>query len=274
MLTLEQQAVFYGGLLREEETVRINRDDWWINTPAIMVEGSRDITVLIQGGIRSEYAQLSHIVRWFVQNGFPVICLSQSGSATTQRSSNFYQVGGLHQFVERDLEILDKFGVGRVITYGSGIGAAASIALASEYPERVAAVIAVNPASLISQKPWRLALKFLASNLQPVEKDFDPPPTSRVSLGAAVKELLEGAVHLAASDIGLAYLVGAKCPVLIYTGHQDYVFPSKKLEALGRLPNVRVLPMVGFIHSDPNSEEKMIRLGRTALRELNQLGVT
>ena len=145
MLTLEQQAVFYGGLLREEETVRINRDDWWINTPAIMVEGSRDITVLIQGGIRSEYAQLSHIVRWFVQNGFPVICLSQSGSATTQRSSNFYQVGGLHQFVERDLEILDKFGVGRVITYGSGIGAAASIALAAKRPERVVAVIAVNP---------------------------------------------------------------------------------------------------------------------------------
>lgn len=276
MLTLEQQAVFYGGLLREE-TVRINRDDWWINTPAIMVEGSRDITVLIQGGIHSEFAQLSHKVRWFVQNGFSVICLSQSGSATTHKNSNFYQDGGLHRFVERDLAILDKFGVGRVITYGSSIGAAASIALAGEYPDRVAAVIAVNPAALIRQNPWWLAIKFVLSSFQPVDKDFVSPPTSPLSKKEAVRELFGGAAHLAASDEGLGYLSQTDCPVLIYTGREDGVFPSKRLGELEDselLPNVKVVPMVGFVHSDPNSEEKMNRLGRNALRELNQLGIT
>lgn len=271
MLTLEQQAELYGGLPKEE-TVRAFGSGWWISTPTIRVEGERDLTVFVQGGIHSEYAQLSHKVRRFVLGSYSVVCLSQTGAATVDKSPEFYETGDYSRTVTRDVAILDKLGVEKVIAYGSSIGAAASIALAAEHPDRVAAVIAVNPASLIDQKPWRLTLNFFLSNLQSVKKDFDPSPTKGVGVREAWRELRDGVADLAASDIGISYLERVKCPVLIFTGNDDHVFPGRRLSGLDILSNVKLLTMVDFIHSDPNSRGQMDRVFSLANRELQQLG--
>lgn len=274
MLSKEHLIELYGGL-PSEETVIVHQSGWCIDTPTIKVEGEGSLPVFIQGGVHSEYAQLSHKVRCFVRGGYPVICLSQSGAATVeQRSPNFYKVGDYSRFVARDVAILDKFNADRVIAYGSSIGAGAAIALAAEHPERVAAVIAVNPASLISQSPWGLALRFFFSTLQTVEKDFEPPLTSPIPLREVVKEIFGEVVRLAASDVGLSYLERVQCPVLIFTGDDDHVFRGRELTVLNQLPNVQVIPMVNFIHSDPNSREKMDRLFMLANRKISQLGIT
>ena len=272
MLTDEQLTELYGGPLREE-TVKVSGSGW-INTPAILVDGEHTLPVVVQGGIHSEYAQLSHIVRRWRQSAFPVIALSQSGAKTVTKQESFYDCGDYSRFVARDREVLDRFEAGKVISYGSSIGATASSAFAAEHQDSVAAVIAVNPASLFRQNPRRLVFKFVLSNFQHMEKDFVPPPTSSLSLRRVMKELRRGVAQLAASDIGIRYLERVKCPVLIYTGNEDDVFPGSKLKKLDQLSHVQVIPMVGFIHSDPNSRNKADRLIGNAIRELGKLGIT
>ena len=264
----------YGGLPRKE-TVSVNHSGWGINTPTIMVEGCRDLVALVQGGIHSEYAQLPHKVRGFVFEDYPVICLSQSGATTVQKSPGFYGEGrDYSRFVQRDVAILNTYGVDRVIAYGSSIGAAASIALAAEHPDRVAAVIAVNPASLIQQPRVVLTTRFLLSMRDRVVKDFKPLPTSRVTLREAAGELLGGVAKLAASNVGLHYLERVKCPVIILTGRQDIVFPHTKLLPIGeRFPDVTVKVMEKFSHNDPNSRGWMRRVFLVAQAELGKLGV-
>ncbi len=273
MLSQEQLIELYGGL-PQEKTVRVQGFEWWIETPTIKVEGDREIDILIQGGIHSEYAQLSHKVRRFAIEGFPVVCLSQSGAAKTRKSPNFYD-GDYSHFVTRDLATLDTFGVKKTIAYGSSLGAGAAIALAAGAPERVAAVIAVNPASLVKQLSIAVAVNFLRASLDRVDKDFTPPPTTPPSLWSATKEELFGkANNLAASDVGLDYLSRVQCPVLIYTGKQDKAFSWQRLlELQERFPTVQVIPVDSFVHSDPNSRAKINWLVTDALGKLQKLGV-
>lgn len=273
MLSQEQLIELYGGL-PQEEIIRATGSGWWIETPAIKVEGDQAIGVLIQGGIHSEYAQLSHKVRRFVTEGFPVVCLSQSGAAKTRKLPNFYD-GSYSHFVSRDLAILNAFGVKRTIAYGSSLGAGAAIALAAEAPERVAAVIAVNPASLIKQLPIVVAVNFLRTSLDRVDKDFTPPPTTFPSLWAITKEELFGkANNLVASDVSLDHLSKVQCPVLIYTGKQDKVFSWQRLmELQERFSSVQVIPVGNFVHSDPNSRAKINWLVTDALNRLQKLDV-
>lgn len=272
MLSQEQLIELYGGL-PQEKTVRVQGSEWWIETPTIKVEGDREIDILIQGGIHSEYAQLSHKVRRFALEGFPVICLSQSGAANTRKSPSFYENGDYSHFVTRDLVMLDAFGAKKAIAYGSSLGAGAAIALAAGAPKRVSAVIAVNPASLFKQLSIAVAVNFLRASLDRVEKDFTPPPTTPPSLWSATKEELFGkANNLAASDVGLEYLSRVKCPVLIYTGKQDKVFSWQRLMELEvRFPTVQVVPVDNFIHSDPNSRAKIDWLVTNALERLQKL---
>lgn len=274
MLSKEQLTELYGGL-PQEKTVRTQGSERWIETSAIRVEGDREIDILIQGGIHSEYAQLSHKVRRFALEGFPVICLCQSGAAKTRKSPNFYDSGDYSHFITRDLAILDTFGVKKTIAYGSSLGAGAAIALAAGAPERVSAVIAVNPASLVKQLPIAVAVNFLRASLDRVGKDFTPPPTTPPSLWSAAKEELFGkANNLAASDIGLEYLSRVGCPVLIYTGKQDKVFSWQRLMELEvRFSTVQVIPVDNFIHSDPNSRTKIDWLVTDALERLQKLEV-
>ena len=117
-------------------------------------------------------------------------------------------------------------------------------------------------------------LKFFLSNLDLVKKDFDPPPTESVGFREVWRELRDGVADLAASNVAISYLERVKCPVLIFTGNDDHVFPGRDLDDLNKLPNVKVLSMVQFIHSDPNSLKQMNRIFKLASRELEQLGVT
>jgi len=265
MLTSDQLKKFYGGL-PVRETVRAEGPGWGIETPAIFVPGANPIGVLVQGGLHSQYAQLSHIVRRFVRAGFPVVCLSQSGAADVERSG-FYTADFSH-FVERDLAILNAFGIRRAIVYGSSIGAAAAIALAAEVPDRVVAVIAVNPSSLIRQKRWWLAMKFFLAAFQKVERVFTPPPRRPPSPIGILGEFGE-ALTLSASDTGLEYLAQTRCPVLIYSGRQDRVFPCQRLKRLERwFFNVRLTVLDNFVHSDPNSEAKINHIVTDALKRI------
>jgi len=275
-LPKEQQIELFGGLPRKSISRAASTNPvlprWWIYTPFIQVVGSHLRTILIQGGTHSQAEQLSHKMRRFVWGGYPVVCLDQSGAATVSKSQNFYDCDNYERFVTRDRDILDKSGCNQVIAYGSSIGAAASIALAAEEPERVAAVIAVNPASLIRQNPWWVTLKFALSSFQKVEKDFTPPATIRPSFREALREGLGGTKDLVASDIGLNYLSRVRCPVFIYTGEHDYVFPQQQLVKLERqFPNVRVSVMQGWIHSDPNSRWKIQSLTTGFFDRFNKL---
>lgn len=272
MLSQEQLIELYGGL-PQEITVRTQGAGWFIETPCIMVPGTDGVGVMIQGGIHSQFAQLSHKVRRFAQEDLPVICLSQSGAGGVKKSPNFYNTGDYHRFVRRDLDILQVFqdacGISKVIVYGSSLGAAAAIALAAEATKKVAAVIVVAPASLIRQNPWWLVGKFVLSAFQKVEKDFKSPPTKPPSLLETVKELLGKAKDLNASDVGLRYLERTKCPVLIYSGRKDWVFPWRRLKELeGEFSNVRVCVRDDWIHSDPNSRAKIDKLVTSALERI------
>ena len=98
MLTDEQLIRFYGGL-PQEKTVLVEGPWGYIETPCLFVPGEGPVGVLIQGGIHSQYSQLSHKVRRFVKEGFPVVCLSQSGAAGVRKSQNFYDPGDYSHFV-------------------------------------------------------------------------------------------------------------------------------------------------------------------------------
>ncbi|MEX0621413.1 MAG: alpha/beta fold hydrolase [Candidatus Woykebacteria bacterium] len=268
MLSDEQRIELYGGLPREA-IVRASGSGWRIETPTIKVDGRQEVGILIQGGIHSQSAQLSHKVREFARRGFTVGCIDQSGAATVSKSTNFYDCADYARFVARDLAALETLGLSRVIAYGSSLGAGASIALAAEAPECVTAVIAVSPASLIRQNPWFVAAKFALSSFQVPEKDFTPQSTRGPGVGEMLREGLGKAKNLAASDIGLNYLARVSCPVLIYTGKRDFVFPWRRLKGLeDQFPNLRVLVVDNFIHSDPNSRKKINWLVADAMRRL------
>jgi len=278
MLTLEQQVQveLYGGL-PQEITVNAQEGSLWVLTPAVRIHGGDGLPFFIQGGINSGYAQLSHIVRRFARRReHLVICVSQCGAADVSRSPDFYKAVALPLLNIRDIEVLDKFGVGKVIAYGSSIGALESFALAAKYPERVAAVIAVNPAGLIRQWPWRMVWKGLKANREVVEKDFNPPPTLRPSYLDLFRGVFGRIKDIAASDVGLGLLAQVKCPVLIYTGRQDGVFPPQILRKhfLGyRFPNVSVTVMEEFSHTDPDTRRQIHRLATHARSELKKLAV-
>jgi len=275
MLTNDQLVELYGGLpLRA--TVRAEGEDdggWFIETPCLFVGGTEPVGVYIQGGMHSQPEQLSHKVLGFAKEGFPVACIGQTGAAGVRKSSNFYDRSDYSRFVKRELTVLDvledAFGIAKVIAYGSSIGAAAAIALAAEAPKKVAAVIAVSPASLIKQNPWLMALRFFLSGFDG-KADFKPPPRKPPSPIELVREFFGKARELSASDVGLQYLARVTCPVLIYTGRQDKVFPARALKPLEKqFPTVvRVSVLDNFVHSDPNTREKMNRLVTDALERI------
>ncbi|MDP2671183.1 MAG: alpha/beta hydrolase [bacterium] len=271
---------YYGSSFVRLDCFRVERaetetyDNWWIETPYVEVPG-KGVGVLIQGGIHSSFSQLSHKVRRFGSEGFKVICLSQSGAANV-RKAHFYREEGFRNFISRDREAMNRLRTPKVILYGSSLGAAASIALASQQWGKVHAVIVVNPASLMRQSSLRMEWNFLLSGLRDkVEKDFEPPPTRGPGLLNALREELFGPVsRLMASDAGLWYLERVQCPVLIYTGEQDRVFPAERLMELGeRYSHVEVIKVPDFIHSDPNSEAKIDFVVTDALKKLAEKGV-
>lgn len=276
MLSREEQIRLFGGPLLTE-TVRVGDTGWGIETPTIRVEGHKEMAALIQGGLHSDLLQLPHKCEALVLRGFPTVCLSQSGASTVRKLPNFYDTGDFERFVERDVAILNAHGLERVIAYGSSIGGPAAIALAAEHPERVAAVIAVNPASLIDQTPWRLGLKFALSALSRPEKDFVPPVAPWPSIREMGREMFGKVKNLAASDVGLSYLKRVKCPILIYAGKKANLFPwrrLKELEALCPEVDVRVIVVDDFIHSDPNSRAKIGWLVDDAMERFQHLGFT
>lgn len=275
MLTEGQLASFYDGL-PPETVVRVEGGPpyWWIKTPTVMVKGNREVGVCLEGGLHSDWRQLPHKMGVFALRGFSTICLSQTGSSTVEKSPNFYEIGNFSRHVVRGLAILNAHRQKKVIAYGSSIGGPAAIALAAEHPERVVAVIAVNPSSLLRQNPWKLGLKFTLTALSVPEKDFVPPATPWPSIREMVREIFGEVKDLAASDIGLDYLKRVECPVLIYAGKKATLFPWQRLVKLeGRFPNVQVVVVDDFIHSDPNSLVKMDWLATDAMARLNKLGV-
>lgn len=274
MLSDERLIELYGGLPREF-AVNAEGPGGRLHSPAICVEGGGGLPFYVQGGVNSPYAQLSHVVwRFRMSSEHPVVCVSQCGAADVERSFGFHWGDVLSYLARRDIEVLDKSGFEKAVVYGSSLGALAAINLAALYPERVAAVIAVNPAGLIRQNSWWLVWKFLKAMSVEVKKDFVPPPTARPSNLDLLQGLFGQVRGIAASDVGLGLLAQVRCPTLIYTGRQDEVFPWWKLEELAsRFPKVSVMKMEEFGHSEPNTRWQVNRVGTHAKRALRDLRI-
>ncbi len=272
----------YGGL-PQEIAVNASGEGWRFRSPGVHVKGGDKIPFFGQGDITSSFTQLPHVIWRFARSGeHPVAFVSQCGALGVERSIDFYDGDVLSRLGQRDIEVMDKLQFERVLAYGFGIGALAAIALAAQHPERVAAVIAMNPAGLIRQDPLqmvqRVAKANLKVNLPGVKKGFVPPPTPSLSSQGlqemVLRVMLGGTKDISVSDVGRDLLAQTKCPILVYSGEYDKVFPYGELEGLGgQFENVSVTEMVGFGHSDLKDRTEANRLVTHAKRSLRYLKV-
>jgi len=114
-------------------------------------EGRGDETVLFVHGLLASSATWKDVLVP-ASAGRPAIAVDLPGFGHSDRPWPFdYTVRGMADAL---LRFLDVRGIGRVALVGNSLGGSASMLIAAEHPERVAALVLVAPATSRSAIPW------------------------------------------------------------------------------------------------------------------------
>ncbi|MBL7488687.1 alpha/beta hydrolase [Frankia sp. AgB1.9] len=140
-------------------------------------EGAGDLPLLLVHG----YAADSHDWSWQLPSFVAsrrVISVDLRGHGRSSAPPKGYTT---RQFAEDLAGLLDQLGVGRVVALGHSMGGSVVSGLAVEYPDRVAGIVAVDPAYLFPDE--------IAGGIQPMLDliaDADPVPFVQQLVGGGM----------------------------------------------------------------------------------------
>jgi pimeloyl-ACP methyl ester carboxylesterase len=124
-------------------------------------DGEGDVPLLLVHG----YTADSHDWSWQIPHFVPdhrVIAVDLRGHGASSAPADGYTTG---QFAEDLVGLLDHLEVAQVVAMGHSMGGSVVSALAVEHPERVAAIVAVDPAYLVEDE--------MAGALGPILESLD-----------------------------------------------------------------------------------------------------
>jgi pimeloyl-ACP methyl ester carboxylesterase len=270
----ENQEEAEVGFWRETTRVKVAGIGYRAEFDVSLVGPSDGARLVLTPGWRSGLETVQHKTEAFAKAGFQVLTLAQPDYITSRRSFRFHSTDGFERYAECIRGAMDDAGWYEANLYGSSTGGSASISFAATHSFRAKAVIAVNPAGMIRQSVFKLALSYARVKGQPVVKEAMLPGR----LGRFRREILNpkwfvwelaqflGPVGIAASETTTDCLRRVECPVFLYLGGDDNVFPPKRiiqgLRSRGLYPQGLVAIHIerDFIHPDPQTEEKAERM--------------
>ncbi|MEX0616307.1 MAG: hypothetical protein WD231_00675 [Candidatus Woykebacteria bacterium] len=275
----ENPAYWGGQPLEKLVQVFCPEEKWALLSRAVYVVGEEDFTVLMSGGVHSPPEQLCHKGRRFRQYGLGIVTVGQTGAPDNIRSARFYSKDLPERLRYRNVAVLDTFDLFDkvpIIHYGSSLEAISAAATAS-LPQ-VKGLILVNPAGVVKQSRLRAGWCFVREmRTRGDPADFAPTPKQTVERKQLLHQMLSGLSPLLrciASDETVKLLKQVEVPTIVFSGTEDRLFPLTKVQrALEHLPHVKVVPALGFIHSDPNTASKVDWLVTESMRWFAEKGV-
>ena len=217
-------------------------------------------TILWCGGLMSDMrgTKASVLHQWASDAGHAFIRFDYLGHG---ESSGEFTQGSISRWAADTLQIIDELTTGPLILIGSSMGGWTSLLAARARPDRVKALLLINPAPDFTEWMWDSWTEAQRETIQRegilfIPSDYgDPYPyTLNLIEDGRTQRLLDKALNL---DI----------PVHIFSGADDDVVPTARCEALQRaLPNAKLTVIEGGDHSLSRPED-MARL-QAALSKL------
>ena len=159
------------------------------------------------------------------------VCVDLRGHGESDKPQGDYPIAA---YAEDIAYVIGQLGLGRAVAVGHSMGGNAVLQLAAVYPERVAAIVMVDPAPFVFTPEFRSGLEAIVTAIeagnQETRRQFIAnqlflPTSDRKLMDHVLQVMLAAPSHVAASALrgilafdGAAVAAGCKVPVLHLAG--------------------------------------------------------